>query len=115
MADREARCERILKDAKTRMQRERAAEAKYHNEIADLQCEIDDLKEGLKQARTGHMREVAELRLNAERLSARADSRQAKVRELQLQLRESHHQHQEPESIVLEDTRRTSTGRTRRR
>ena len=98
MAEREARCERILKDAKARMHRERHVDTKHHNEVADLQLEIDNAHATLKQVRAVHMREVAELRLNAERLSARADSRQGKIRELQQQLRDT----QEPESIVLE-------------
>ena len=104
LSEQEAVCARLVRDAKEWSKRERLSEKGHAREVTTLQEELDAAVAALMQTRQAHIKEVAELRLNAERLSARADARQAKVRELQALLRGSKAAG-EPESIVLEESR----------
>ncbi|KAJ9469228.1 hypothetical protein DIPPA_02306 [Diplonema papillatum] len=100
-----AKFEKKVKDKNVAVQRERITSRRVLSEQALMREELVQAQEELAEARRVHMREVTELRGNAERLTARADSRLIKIKELQSQLRQATppHHHRDPEPIVTDE------------
>ena len=95
--------EKLIKDRQVRLQRERISERRNASTEYQLNEEIEQLRQQLAKSKQTHLKEVTELRANAERLTARADTRLSKIKELQFHLREFRSL-PEPESIVTESS-----------